>query len=564
MSDTRNQELYCYLRVSTKTQEDEGNSIENQRFLGQRLCKKLGMTYVELNEGGFTSNITSTEELLKSPRPKFEELKQGIQIGRVKHLWYYSRSRYVRDDLEDGLLRRFYFQKYNVRVLEGVNGEERKFGTSQERFMDKIFTTVQEFDKDQRREISVGGKRFLSRSQGDTGVFMGGTMNFGYTPIDKKWSIEKTESEWVTKIFQMYLQGIPLIDIKTHLDSNGVSPRRSKLWSIGTLNTMLRNRVYIGEYIWKDKESGEEFKIVIPKIISHSLFKRVQTQIKKNTKNFGNNMRKYESLLTNLLVCSCGENITGQVKMTLNHKSYGCRSTYSKLRGKLVNDCFNRRTMNMDKTDELVIMKIQEVVGNSSEMKERFKSDIMKNKGVEEKKLKDQSKTKEKQIDRLDQQIESVIQSISSNEVNLMLGTTDERVHKSVKEMLEEELGNLEDRKKGYIQEIEDLDNQKDWIDWIGKFGQKTQGVFEKVTSQYLEGIVDEIVVSPSMGVDRDNNPTQIGHKFKMTFKLPIVQDGIEYVDPKDKSKGYTVVKGTKTLKVDVLPISKGGRIKKK
>ena len=40
------EELYCYLRVSSKKQEEEGNSIENQRFLGQRVSKKLGMKYV--------------------------------------------------------------------------------------------------------------------------------------------------------------------------------------------------------------------------------------------------------------------------------------------------------------------------------------------------------------------------------------------------------------------------------------------------------------------------------------------------------------------------------------
>ena len=40
MSDKK---LYCYLRVSTKVQEEEGNSIENQRHIGQKISKTLGM-----------------------------------------------------------------------------------------------------------------------------------------------------------------------------------------------------------------------------------------------------------------------------------------------------------------------------------------------------------------------------------------------------------------------------------------------------------------------------------------------------------------------------------------
>ena len=42
---------------------------------------------------------------------------------------------------------------------------------------------------------------------------------------------------------------------------------------------MLKNRVYLGEYTWTDKESEEEFKIVLPQLISHSLFNRVQKMI---------------------------------------------------------------------------------------------------------------------------------------------------------------------------------------------------------------------------------------------------------------------------------------------
>jgi hypothetical protein len=42
---------------------------------------------------------------------------------------------------------------------------------------------------------------------------------------------------------------------------------------------MLKNRVYIDEYSWKHKESEEVFRIVLPQIISHSLFNHVQKMI---------------------------------------------------------------------------------------------------------------------------------------------------------------------------------------------------------------------------------------------------------------------------------------------
>jgi site-specific DNA recombinase len=563
---SKKEDLYCYLRVSSKVQEEEGNSIDNQRFLGQRVSKKLGLNYVEMNEGHYSTTSKS--------RPKLEEIKQGIRIGKIKNVWYYSRSRWTRDDTEDSLIRLHYFQKYKTKVYEGENGSLRKYNSPQDRMLDSIFTTVQQFDRENRREVSVSGKKHLSITQGHTGVFMGGKINFGYSNVDKKWTIDNEETKWVKKIFNMYLQGKSLVEIKELLDSNGVSPRRSKVWNIGTLLTMLKNRVYIGEYNWKLKDPYnkevilEEFLITVPQIISHSVFNRVQKMINKNQKNKGNNSRKYESLLSDLLVCYCGENITGVVKTTLNkngYKSYGCRSNENKYKGKKVNPCDNSRRMDMDKTDELVISEIKNVVGNSSILKERFKSDVMKNKDKDSQKITDEKKDIEIQIKRIDTHIESVVKSLSSVEVNQIIGEiTDKRVIETTKKTLNEELGKLDDKKKGLIQEIDDLDNRKDWIDWISKYGKDNLKRFNKPTSELLNGFINEIIVSPSFEKNRDGKNKQIGHKFKVKFSSPIVNDSVEYVDDTKKSKGYTVINGKKTLDTGELVISKGGRPKKK
>ena len=101
------QKLYCYLRVSTQQQLEEGHSIENQRFLGKKVSKNLGMTYVELNEGGQSSGAAT--------RPQFEELKEGIRIGRIKHIWYFSRSRWSRTTIEDLLMKKNYFYAHLFR-----------------------------------------------------------------------------------------------------------------------------------------------------------------------------------------------------------------------------------------------------------------------------------------------------------------------------------------------------------------------------------------------------------------------------------------------------------------
>jgi len=549
------EKLYCYLRVSTKSQEEEGNSIENQRFLGKKVSKKLGMKYVEMNEGGLSS--------MSSNRIKFNELKEGISIGRVKNIWYYSRSRWSRNTVEDLLMKQNYFIPYKVNVFEGENGSKRDFTDPKDELLDTILTTVQQFDRQQRRQVSVSGKRHLSLTQGENGVFMGGTINFGYSNIDKRWKINPEESKWVKEIFKQYEQGKSLKNIKSLLDTNGVKPRRGKLWNLGTLNTILRNRVYIGEYFWVDKETKDRFYIVVPPIISHSLFNRVQRKIKKNTINKGNNSRKYESLLSNLLECYCGENISGQVRKSVGKNYYTCSSKRNHWKGKDVKICDNRRGMNLEITNEFVISNLQTVMNDSSILKERFKKDILSKKNINKKEIESSKKELEKKIKQVDKQIDLTVKSISINEVNHMTKKTDEKLYIQIKKNLDSEMENLESTKSRHIGEIDQLDNQKDWVDWVSKFGNKIKGDFQKVSTELLEGIIENIVVYPINGKDRDDNPKQIGHKLVINFKLPIVRDSIRYKDSKNKSKGYTLINGKKELTLNTeIPV--GGRGKKK
>ena len=549
------EKLYCYLRVSTKSQEEEGNSIENQRFIGKKVSKKLGMKYVEMNEGGLSS--------MSSNRIKFNELKEGISIGRVKNIWYYSRSRWSRNTVEDLLMKQNYFIPYKVNVFEGENGSKRDFTDPKDELLDTILTTVQQFDRQQRRQVSVSGKRHLSLTQGENGVFMGGTINFGYSNIDKRWKINPEESKWVKEIFKQYEQGKSLKNIKSLLDTNGVKPRRGKLWNLGTLNTILRNRVYIGEYFWVDKETKDRFYIVVPPIISHSLFNRVQRKIKKNTINKGNNSRKYESLLSNLLECYCGENISGQVRKSVGKNYYTCSSKRNHWKGKDVKICDNRRGMNLEITNEFVISNLQTVMNDSSILKERFKKDILSKKNINKKEIESSKKELEKKIKQVDKQIDLTVKSISINEVNHMTKKTDEKLYIQIKKNLDSEMENLESTKSRHIGEIDQLDNQKDWVDWVNKFGNKIKGDFQKVSTELLEGIIENILVYPINGKDRDNNPKQIGHKLVINFKLPIVRDSIRYKDSKNKSKGYTLINGKKELTLNTeIPV--GGRGKKK
>jgi hypothetical protein len=130
--------------------------------------------------------------------------------------------------------------------------------------------------------------------------------------------------------------------------------------------------------------------------------------------------------------------------------------------------------------------------------------------------------------------------------------------------VLEEELISLEDTKKSLLQEVDDLDNQQDWVDWISKYGDDISKQFEKPTTELIEGIVDQIIVSPVIGQTREGKDTQRGHIFNIKFKLPIVNDGIEYKDDKNKSDGYSLIDGKKSVKTKEQQVYIGNVSKKK
>ena len=129
-----------------------------------------------------------------------------------------------------------------------------------------------------------------------------------------------------------------------------------------------------------------------------------------------------------------------------------------------------------------------------------------------------------------------------------MLKKIDEKRYKGISTVLEQELSELEDKKKSHIQEVDDLDNQKEWVDWISKYGDDIQQDFKKPTTELLNGLIDRISVSPVMGETREGKDTQRGHIFNIKFKLPIVNDGIEYKNDRKKSDGYSIVHETKNL----------------
>ena len=237
ISDTEPENnLFCYLRVSTKEQNDKNHSIERQRTFGKSIAKKLGKNYIEMNEGG-TSSMDRKDDT------KFKLLQTLITEGKVKHLWYYHRSRWTRTQEEDIVIKRTLLEKFKVQVYEGEVGKLRNTSEPTDDFLDNILSSVQELDRLSRRQTSVSGKKHVSKKYGNKkSVHMGGTVTFGYKNVDKEIIAHTENSKHLKKMYEMYSQGKSTKDIKFYLETNGVKTSRGNVnWTLVSILKILSN-----------------------------------------------------------------------------------------------------------------------------------------------------------------------------------------------------------------------------------------------------------------------------------------------------------------------------------
>ena len=203
--------LDCYTRVSTAEQKKTGNSLVVQKDIGKKVAKKLGLKFRHRDEGSRSSTIHYRDVL--------EQLKDDIEKGLVKHIWCQDRSRMFRD-MTDGLLfRRDYIEKYGVSVYEGETGTKIDFNNEDESVMYDIITRLQQYENKKRIEKSQRGKvaKLKKAVESNKSVYLGGTALFGYQNVNKEWTLNKDEVQWVKFMFDSYEKGKTVKEIKNHL-----------------------------------------------------------------------------------------------------------------------------------------------------------------------------------------------------------------------------------------------------------------------------------------------------------------------------------------------------------
>ncbi len=561
--------LDIYYRVSTQEQKKEGNSLEVQKDLGIKVAKKLGLEPRFHNEGARSSTIQFRQVL--------ENLKYDIREGLVKNLWVSDRSRLFRDMTDSLLFRRDYLEKHKINLYEGETPSLLDLDSPAERFTYNVLTASKQLENEERQNKSIQGKLYrLRKDAPKKPVYLGGTPLFGYKTVNKEWKINPEEAKWVRFIFDSYEKGKSTKEIKDILDREGVEPRRTKngLWNLGTLNVMLKNRSYTGIHTQFIKRVEESFSYKIPKIINVGQFNRVQKKIAGNLKNPSNNKQHF-SLLEDFLVCECGRNYGSRhlkTKSSLGYKvdtrTYHCLSKYYDWKSGDGSVCINKKSLQMDSFNKYVLDFVKDKVSKSHLLKENFKKEVMQEQFERRNNIQETERNLERKIQKLQKEIENIEDNIVELEIDKGMGVKDSNVVDKILSRYGEELENRRTLLVETEKQIDDLGQDKKWLDWVQKYGETLElnTSNEKKQKDFLHGVLEKIVVKSSYGLDRDGKKKiQNGHTIDFHFKMKIVDDSLE-VEEGTKPKKYRVIEGknTDTTSEVMKFVSKRKRVKKK
>ena len=268
---------------------------------------------------------------------------KDAESGLFSYVIVYSSSRFARN-IQDHLRYKSILESFGIRII-CVN-ENFDDSTPEGDLMSNFMMSInQYYSRDLGRKTYLGCLETAKECK-----HVGGVPPYGYG-VDKeqKYYIIEEEAKAVRIIFQMIADGYSHRDISKRLDELGYKTRKGKTFK-ADFTGMLRNRKYIGEYVWNIRRKSpilnrttpdilhDESDVVripngIPAIISEELFLKVQSRLEKNNgKHLSYEKRNY--LLSSMIRCGkCGfhmcvdRDINGNGMNNYTRFNYRCYSS---------------------------------------------------------------------------------------------------------------------------------------------------------------------------------------------------------------------------------------------
>ena len=284
--------IVIYARFSSHSQTEQ--SIEGQLKVCYEYAEANGHIvvgeYIDRAISGTTDNRAEFQRMIA------DSDKHTFEAVLVYQLDRFARNRY------DSAINKAKLKKNGVRVISArENIAEDASGILIEGVLESMAEYYSaELSQKIQRGMGINAEQCLSNGSNPG-------LGFKVNP-DKTFRIDEEEAAIVREIFERYAQGQTKAEIIKDLQRRRIKTSLGKDFTYNSLSKMLRNRRYLGIYIY----NGIETPGGMPRILDDDLFERVQDMLDKNLHVPARRRGEGEYLLTTKLFCGhCREMMTG-------------------------------------------------------------------------------------------------------------------------------------------------------------------------------------------------------------------------------------------------------------
>jgi site-specific DNA recombinase len=264
-----------YTRKSTDHNLDlEFNSLDAQREACEAYIKSQAHEGWRLIPGRYDDGAFSGASL---ERPALQQLLVDVRAGKINTVVVYKVDRLTRSLADFAKLVEL-FDEYGVSFVSIT----QSFNTtsSMGRLTLNVLLSFAQFE----REVIGERVRDKIAASKRKGIWVGGPVPLGYRCVDKKLVAVPEEAETVQTIFRRYLELGSISALIEDLDRLGVRTKTNGLangrarggirFGVGSLAHLLKNRLYIGEVVYR----GEIHRGEHEAILDRDLFEAVQAK----------------------------------------------------------------------------------------------------------------------------------------------------------------------------------------------------------------------------------------------------------------------------------------------
>ncbi|MDD3238888.1 MAG: recombinase family protein [Lachnospira sp.] len=276
-----------YVRVSTREQQKNGLSVDNQLDSLKEYCKKNKIKIAEIyNDAG----ISARKKYKK--RPALLKLMNDCMDGSIDIILFTKLDRWFRSVAD-------YYEVQSIldqyKVPWRAIWEDYETETSSGVFKVNIMLSVAQAEADRTSERTRDSVEYR-RAQGN---FLGGRPPLGYKLINKKLVIDETKRDVVNAIFETYLNTFSISAAVIAASNHGHRMATSVCWK--TLN----NTAYCG-----NAHGGSS----CPSYITQEQHNIITESMRKKTRTTKHSDRVY--IFSGLCTCGyCGSRMVGRVNV---------------------------------------------------------------------------------------------------------------------------------------------------------------------------------------------------------------------------------------------------------